>query len=245
MHVWRPATGLGPTLAASRRPVGRRLLAFFLTDLIASVAVVLMLGWLIQTSASDDYLRNAMVAQNDIYVSISRFTPHNLAMSYVDTVGSMNRNVGLGYEFGLNTMGAIHAALVAVATVIVNAVCAVPDTIIELYRETGGPAAWILLVGFAVGLGGVFIALLGTRASPGRLLLAVALSPFAISAVFVGLQGFMVAMLDMFYWFTTLAPYTVICPVICTLYWIVLPNAERGATATLAHACLRVLDPKR
>ena len=245
MHVWRPATGLGQALAASRRPVGGRLLAFFLTDLIASSAVVLMLGWLIQTSASDGYLRDAMVAQNDIYVSISRFTPRNLALSYVATVGSMNRNVVPGYESSGSAMDAIHAALVAVAIVIANALRAVPDTIIALYCETGGPAAWIVLVGFALGLGGVFIALLGTRASPGRLLLAAALSPFAISAVFVGLQGFMVAMLDMFYWFTTLAPYTVICPVICTLYWIVLPNAERGATATLAHAFLRVLDPKR
>ncbi len=206
---------------------------------------MLMLGWLIQTSASDDYLRNAMVAQNDIYVSISRFTPHNLAMSYVNTLESMNRNLVPGYDPGVGAASAIQGALVAVAVVIVNAVRAVPDTIIELYRETGGPAAWIVLAGFAFGLGGVFLALLGTRASPWRLLLAAVVSPFAISAVFVGLQGFMAAMLDMFYWFTTLAPYTVICPVICTLYWIVLPNAERGATATVAHALLRVLDPKR
>jgi hypothetical protein len=100
MHVWRPATGLGPTVAATRRPAGGRLLAFFLTDLIASVAVVLILGWLIQASASDDYLRNAMVAQNDIYVSISRFTPQNLALSYLGVLGGMNRNVVLGYDFG-------------------------------------------------------------------------------------------------------------------------------------------------
>lgn len=245
MHVWRPATGLGPPFAVTRRPVGGRLLAFFLTDLIASVAVVLMVGWLIQTSASDDYLRNAVVAQNDIYLSISRFTPHNLAMSYIGIVGGMNWNVMAGYDFGVNSTGAIYGALVAVATIIVNVVRAVPDTIIALYRETGGFGAWIVLIGFAVGLGGVFVAFLGTRASPWRLFVAAAVSPFAISAVFVGLQGFMIAMLDMFYWFTALAPYTVVCPVICTLYWVVFPNAERGATATVAHALLRVLEPKR
>jgi hypothetical protein len=232
-------------LAVTRRPAGGRLLAFFLTDLIASVAVVLMLGWLIQASASDDYLRDAMVAQNDIYVSITRFTPRNLAMSYVGIVGGMNQDVVRGYDSGADTMGAIQGALVAVAMIIVNAVRAVPGTIIELYHETSGPAAWIVLVGFGVGLGGVYLALLGTRASLWRLFLAVAVSPFAISVVFVGLQGFMIAMLDMFYWFTVLAPYTVICPAICTLYWIAFPNAERGAAATVAHALLRVLDPKK
>jgi len=245
MHVWRHATGLGPTFAATRRPAGGRLLAFFLTDLIASIAVVLMLGWLIQASASDDYIRNAVVAQNDIYVSISRFTPHNLAMSYVDMVGDMNRNVLSGSDAGVSYAEAIDGALVKVATVTVNAVRAVPATIFALYQETSGTAAWIVLFGFGVGLGGVFVALLGRGASPWRLFLAAAVSPFAISAVFVALQGFMAAMLDMFYWFTTLAPYTVVCPVICTLYWVVFPNAERGATATAAHALLRVLDPKR
>ena len=241
MHVWRPATGLGPTVAATRRPAGGRLLAFFLTDLIASVAVVLILGWLIQASASDDYLRNAMVAQNDIYVSISRFTPQNLAMSYLGVLGGMNRNVVLGYDFGARYTDAIQGALVAVATIIVNTVRAVPDTIIELYHQTSGPAAWIVLGGFGVGLGGAFAVLLRTRASPWRLLLATAVSPLAISVVFVGLQGFMVAILEMFYWFTPLAPYTVVCPVICTLYWVAFPNAERGATATAAH----VLNSKR
>jgi hypothetical protein len=222
------------------------MLVSYFTDLVASVVIVLMLGWLVQASAGDDYLRNAMVAQNEIYVSISRFTPHNLAMSYVNTVVQMNRNVGgFGYLPGEGYAVAIQDALVTVAIIILNVFRAVPDTILGLYHETGGTAAGIVLGGFGVAVGSVFLALLGRRRSPWRLLLVPLVSPFAISVVFLALQGFMVAMLDTFYWFTALAPYTVACPVICSLYWVVFPNAERGVTATVAHAVLRVLDPKR
>lgn len=245
MNGRRPATGFAPTVTVTRRPASGRLLASFLTDLVASVVIVLMLGWLVQASAGDDYLRNAMVAQNDIYVSISRFTPHNLATSYVNTVLQMNRNVGFGYQPADGYSGVVQYGLVTVAIVILNVFRAVPDTILELYHETGSPAAWIVLFGFAVGVGSVCVALLAMRGSPWRLFLAIVASPFAISAVFLALQGFMMAMLDTFYWFTSLAPYTVVCPVICTLYWVAFPNAERGATATLAHAVLRMLDPKR
>jgi hypothetical protein len=227
------------------RPASGRLLASFLTDLIASVVIVLMLGWLVQASAGDVYLRNAMVAQDDIYVSISRFTPHNLAMSYVSTVVQMNRGVGFGYQPSEGYTDVIQYGLVTVAVVILNVFRAVPDTILELHHETGGTAAWIVLGGFAVGVGSVSVALLSMRSSPWRLVLAILASPFAISLVFLALQGFMIAMMDTFYWFTSLAPYTVACPVICTLYWVAFPNAERGATATLAHAMLRVLDRKR
>jgi hypothetical protein len=115
----------------------------------------------------------------------------------------------------------------------------------DLYHETSGTAAWIVLAGFGVAVGSVFTAMLAKRPSVFRLLLATVLTPFAISAVFVGLQGFMIAMLDAFYWFTSLAPYTVACPVLCTAYWTAFPNAERGITASLAHVILRVLEPRR
>lgn len=55
----------------------------------------------------------------------------------------------------------------------------------------------------------------------------------------------MIAMLNTFYWFTSLAPFTVACPVLCTAFWMAFPNAERGITASLAHAMLRVLEPQR
>lgn len=245
MNGRRPGAGLGPTVAATRRPANARLLASYFTDLVASVVIALMLGWLVQASAGDDYVHDAMVAQNDIYISISRFTPHNLGMSYVNTLVQMNRNVAFGYLPGEGYAGAIQDALVTVATVILNVFRAIPDTILGLYYETDGQAAWIVLGGFGVAVGSVFIALLSTRQSPWRLFMAALVSPFAISVVFLALQGFMAAMLDTFYWITSLAPYAVACPVICAVYWVAFPNAERGATATVAHAVLRVLDRKR
>lgn len=245
MHSWRPATDLGPTFAVTGRPAGRRLLAFFLTDLIASVFVVLMFGWLMQASASDDYLRDAMVTQNDIYISISRFTPHNLVVSYVNTILDMNRSALSANDPGDDYAHAVHGAVVTVALFIVNGARAVPYTMLELFRESSGFAAWIVLAGFAAAVGSVFVALLSTGRSPSRLMLGIALTPFAVSAVFLTLQGFMVAMLYTFYWFTSLAPYTVACPVLCTVYWIAFPNAERGATATVAHGMLRMINRER
>jgi hypothetical protein len=60
--------------------------------------------------------------------------------------------------------------------------------------------------------------------------------------VFLVLQGFMVLLPEAFFWFTSLAPYTVACPVICTLYWIAFPNADRGATQSAARAIGAALD---
>jgi ABC-type Fe3+-siderophore transport system permease subunit len=126
-----------------------------------------------------------------------------------------------------------------------NLALAVPRTLTELYQETSGPAAWIVLIGFAMVAITLIVALLHARTSPWRLPLAVALIPLTVSLVFMALQGFMVLMIDTFYWFTTLAPYTVACPILCTAYWVIRPNADRGITASLAHAILRVLEPGR
>jgi hypothetical protein len=244
MLGWRAATESGPIAATTGRPVGRRFLTHYLTDLTTTVVLVLAVGWIIQASASDHYLRDAMVTQNDIYISISRFTPHNLATNYVNTVETMSRNLPVSYEYGRGYADIMHDALIKVATLILNVVVAVPETVTDLYRQTSGTAAWIVLAGFAVALGSVFAALVGTRTSLWRLFLATVVSPPAISVLFVAMQGFMVVMLDTFYWFTLLAPLTVACPVLCTLYWIAFPNAERGITVSAAHAVLNFLEPK-
>ncbi len=225
--------------------MGTHLLAHYTSDMIVSVLVVLTIGWFIETSASSAHLQDAVVTQNEIYVAISRFTPHNLARSYIDTVGRMNINLWYSYEIATDFAGAINRAVLMCGEIIVNVGVAVPDTLLQLYRETSGAAARIVLAGFGVALGTVFVALFSTRTSVWRLILACAISPLAISVLFLVLQGFMIAMLETFDWFTTLAPYTVACPILCTIYWIAFPTANRGATATLAHAMLRVLEPER
>jgi hypothetical protein len=247
MHGWHATTGTGTTIAIHEhgRAVGGRLLAHYVLDLLASMAAVLALGWFIEASASNAYLRDAIVTQNEIYVAICRFTPHNLALSYAHTVDEMTRGLVFGYQTGESLTDVLQQALATVTQFLLDLVLAVPRTIIDLYHETSGTAAWIVLAGFAVAVGSVFAAMLATRASVFRLLVAAALTPFAISVLFVALQGFMIAMLDTFYWFTSLAPFTVACPVLCTAYWMAFPNAERGITASVAYAILRVLEPKR
>lgn len=83
----------------------------------------------------------------------------------------------------------IRQALATVGQFLSDLLLAVPRTIIDLHHETSGPAAWIVLAGFGGAVGSVFAAMLATRTSVFRLLLATALSPFAISVLFVALQG--------------------------------------------------------
>lgn len=247
MHGWHATTGTGTTLAIREqgRPVGGRLMAHYFLDLLTSMAAVLALGWFIEASASNAYLRDAIVTQNEIYVAITRFTPHNLALSYAHTVDEMTRSLMLGSQISESFIDVIGQTFATAGQFLLYLALAVPRTNMELYHETSGTAAWIVLAGFGVAVGSVFTAMLATRASVFRLLFATALTPFAISVVFVALQGFMIAMLDTFYWFTSLAPFTVACPVLCTVYWMAFPNADRGITASLAHAILRVLEPER
>jgi hypothetical protein len=232
-------------MSAPRRPDIRRQMTHYLMDLVASVVVVLAVGWFIQSSASEFYVRDALITQNEVYVTISRFTPHNLLASYGGTVQRMAQGVAAAHDTSGNTADVVRQAVVSTAMLALDLILAVPLTLAELYQETSGWAGWIVLIGFGMVAAIVFAALACARTSPWRLLRAMALVPLAVSLVFMALQGFMVLMLDAFFWFTTLAPYTVACPVLCTLYWVVKPNADRGIAASLARAVLRLLEPGR
>ena len=232
-------------MPAPRRSNARRQMTHYLLDLAAAVVVVLAVGWFIQSSASEFYVRDALITQNEVYVTISRFTPHNLLARYGATVQRMAQGVAAAHDGSGNTADAVRQAVVSTAMLALNLILAVPLTLAELYQETSGLAGWIVLIGFGMVAAILFAALVYARTSPWRLLRAVALVPLAVSLVFMALQGFMVLMLDAFFWFTTLAPYTVACPVLCTLYWAVRPNADRGITASLAHAVMRVLESGR
>ena len=228
-----------------RRLFGGRVIAHYLTDLAVSVLLVLSLGWMFQTSVDEFALRNALMAQNELYVEISRFTPRNLFTAYAATLDQMIQNLGFGYAAADGLAAAVGQALAKICYLILDVMLAVPCTLIELYEETDGMAAWLVLAGYAMAIGSVLAWLLIRGASLWRLLLAAVLSPVAISVVFLVLQGFMAMMLDTFFWFTVLAPYTVACPVLCTFYWVVFPNAERGATATVAHVIGRAVAAPR
>lgn len=230
---------------AVRRRLGGRMLAHYLTDLAVSVFLVLALGWIVQASADDLSLRNALIAQNDIYRELSRFTPRNLFFDYLGTLDRMMRSAIFGYHQADGLGGAIRQALLTIAELLLNLLLAVPRTLMRLYQETGGTAAWIVLAGFGMAVGTIFTCLLRSRRSVARLAVAAVLTPVAMSGVFLLLQAFMLLMLDTFFWFTRLAPYTVVCPVLCTLYWVAFPRADRGATAMVARAIMRALEVPR
>ncbi len=217
----------------------------YLMDLAASVVVVLAVGWFVQASASEFYVRDALITQNEVYVAISRFTPHNLLARYGATVQHLAQGIAAAHDTSGNTVYAIRQAVLSTLALGLTLILAVPLTLSELYQETSGAAAWIVLIGFGMVAAILIAALLYARTSPWRLLRALVLVPLAVSLVFMALQGFMVLMLDGFFWFTALAPYTVACPVLCTLYWVLRPNADRGITASLAHAIMRRLEPGR
>ena len=245
MNYLRSARPNGAVLSAPRRSDVGRKMTHYLMDLVASVVVVLAVGWFIQASASEFYVRDALITQSEVYVAISRFTPHNLLASYGTTVQHMAQGIAAAHETSGSPVDAVRQAVISTAMLGLNLILAVPLTLAELYQETSGPAAWIVLIGFGMVAATLIAALVHARTSPWRLLRAMALVPLAVSLVFMALQGFMVLMLDAFFWFTTLAPYTVACPVLCTLYWVVKPNADGGITASLAHAVMRVLEPGR
>ncbi len=220
-------------------------MAQYLIDLAVSVSVVLAVGWFFQTSASDLYLRQALVTQNEVYVALSRFTPANLLTSYGMTIYHMTRSLIFGFDPADGFLGATIQAFVTIGQILLDIGLAAPGTMLDLYHQTSGLAAQIVLAGFATTIGGVFALLLASKPSLPRLLLVAALSPIAVSVVFLALQGFMVLMLDAFVWFTAFAPYAVACPVVCTLYWVIFPNADRGATVVLLRAIGRVFELSR
>jgi hypothetical protein len=183
-------------MPAPRRSCARRQMTHYLMDLAASVVVVLAIGWFIQCSASEFYVRDALITQNEVYVTISRFTPHNLLASYGATVQRMAQGVAAAHDGSGNTADAVRQAVVSTAMLALNLILAVPLTLAELYQETSGLAAWIVLIGFGMVAAILFAALVYARTSPWRLLRAMALVPLAVSLMFMALQGFMVLMLD-------------------------------------------------
>jgi len=245
MNGWHAATRHESTVASTGHPVGGRLLAQFAIDLTASVLVVLTFGWFFAGSVSNANLHAAVVTQNAIYAAISRFTPQQLVLRYISTVDHLTSNTAYSFQVASNFTGTIDHALVAVGRLMVGIALAIPQTLLELFSETSATAARTVSVAFGMALGGVFVALFINRTSLWRLLFAAAISPLAISVLFLALQGCMVAILGIFYWFTSLVLYTIACPILCTIYWLVFPNAERGATASLARAMLRLLESGR
>jgi hypothetical protein len=235
----------GPATSIAPRSFAGRMIAHYIIDLMASVCLVLAFGWFFEASASDQSLHDVLITQNDVYVAISRFTPGNLLTSYATTIDQMTRGLLFGFSPVEGFNAAVVQSFVTIGQLVLDIGLAAPATMIALYHETTGLAALIVLAGFAMAIGSVVAWLMAAKISFSRLLLASALSPIAVSVVFLALQGFMMLMLEAFFRFTSLAPYAVVCPVVCTLYWAAFPNADRGATLMLARTIGRGMHPSQ
>jgi hypothetical protein len=242
MKLWSSEPWPGAVRAGRHRPAGRRIAGYFLTDLAVSIGIVLAGGRLFEASAGDAYLREAMVTQSDLYAAIGRFTPQNLFFNYLATIDTMGQGLAHGFNPTDGITLAAGRTLATIGELAVDVAIAGPYTLAELYRQTSGTAAWAVLAGYGMAIGAMLAWLFMTRVSRWRLLMASAVSPLAASVVFLVLQGFMVLIPEAFFWFTSLAPYTVACPVICTLYWIAFPNADCSATHAVVRGIGRVLD---
>jgi hypothetical protein len=234
-EIWRYGVKTGT------RPGGCRLIAHYLTDLGVSVCLVLLLGWCFRAPAGDQHLRDALISQNDIYIAISRFTPGNLIASYNATIRHVTQYLFLGYDPTDRYRAISGQAFASVILLAVEFAWAVPRTLYRLYDETKGIASWIVMAGYGAAIATMLAWLFAVGASWWRLLLALALSPIAISVLFTMLQAFMVLMLSGFFWLTVLAPYAIACPVLCALYWIIFPNVDYGATTMVLRAFGSVL----
>jgi hypothetical protein len=231
--------------AITVRQIRGRTIAHYLIDLLVSVSLVVIAGWAVQAIAGDTYLHATLDTQSQLYRALSRFTPANLLHSYGATIQSMTQdlNPDSTADDGLTLVGGKIFA--AIGGALIGICLAAPTTLFELYRQTDGAAGWIVLSGFGITIAAVLGWLLASRVSLWRVLLAAAISPLAVSVVFLALQSAMVLLYDAFFWLAWLAPYAIACPVVCALYWVAFPGADRGATAALAHAIGRVLESPR
>lgn len=245
MNGWISEAWRGVGAAGQSRPGRRRATLHFLTDLAVSIGIVFIAGWLFFASAGDATLRDAAIAQNQVYVEIGWFTPQKLFFSYIATMGDLNRSMSYAGGISDGIAPAVGEVVTTVGRLVLDLVLAPPLTLIDLYRQTSGLAAAFVLAGFGMTVGVIITWLLLTRASPWLLVLALVLSPVAVSIVFLLMQVVTTLLLEAAFWFGMLAPYAIACPVLCALYWVAFPGADRGATHAVAHAIGLVFVPRR
>jgi hypothetical protein len=235
MNGWRTDTLSGSTASGSRHAASRRVMGHYLTDLAVSIGIVLLVGWIFQASSGESAVQQASITQNELYIALGHFTPLSVIADYTATMEDMRRTLNAGYSAGGLSV-AVAETFATIGWLLLNICLAAPRTLFELYRQTSGIAAWIVLAGFTAAISAVFGWLLAGRFTLWRVVLASAASPLVVSVVFMVLQGVMLMLMSSFYWLTVLAPYAVACPVLCTLYWVVFRHAEHGATSSVAHA---------
>jgi len=227
-----------PRLAALERAEGwGRFVPAYALDLAISLVAVLTAGrlWEIATGSA---VPNPLFYQ--LEGAVTRFTPFGLWDIYQDQL----RNAVFESAAHMGST-ALYKVLFGIR-LLFDALIAAPQTLQVIWQQTQTPGDWITLVGFGGILAVSFVVLLtGGRLTLLRLTLALVGSPFAAVGVFWIAQQTALDALDGFACYVRVAPWCLLCPVACTLYWVAFPGAEHSATVTILQALGRVRIPRR
>ncbi len=209
-----------------------RVAGAYATDLSVSLLLVITIASLLSPPGLDG---TSLDWLNDLRAAVGRFTPFGLWEVYRGEATMAIASVV--YQAGSGALPNLVLGLQALLQITLAA----PATLIVIYQQSNSIGDWITLAGFAGLLVVAFLTLLtGCRLSLMRVLLATVASPLAATGLFWMLQHTLLDMLDGLGWLASIAPWCLICPIACTLYWVMLPNAEHGATVTCMQAAGRL-----
>lgn len=217
-----------------------RFVPAYALDLAVSLVLVLAAAriWGLLAGASLDNPWTDQIQQ-----AVTRFTPLGLWGIYGD---QLRMAVA---ETASNPGSAIAYNMLFAVRLLYDVLFAAVQTVGVIWQQTETISDWLTLTGFAgiLAVSLVVLATGGGRISLGRLLLAVVVSPWAAIGLFWLAQQTALDALNGFACYANAAPWCLLCPVACTLYWVAFPGAEHSATVTgiLALESIRLPNRRR
>ena len=203
----------------------KRMTRGYAVDLGVAVILVLVLARLLLPSPPES-APPIILAQ--IAGAVGRFTPDGLWELYLDTVGASL--FGFSHDSASGPFTSVWVGLQVIGTILLAA----PDTLIAAYRFGSGAETWVTVsAGVSTAVCFVLLLLFGETPSYRRVLLAVLISPAIVSALFWLVQQILLDAFDVLAWGELALPWCLVCPVLCTLWWAVFPDARTGATMSV------------
>lgn len=210
----------------------RRIAGAYAIDLAVSLAVVLIgarLWGVVSTGVPDT------TWGIHLHAAVDRFTPAGLWDIYRDATGAAIRD--LGQQRGAGAMSNLLLGM----RLLFGLLRAAPATLAVIWQQTDTFSDWLTLIGFGTVMAGIFLVLVtGRWLSFTRLLIAAVGSPLAAIGLFWMAEQSLLNMMDGLDWFAAVAPWCLLCPIACTLYWVAFPHAEHGATGAVLRAARRL-----
>lgn len=178
---------------------------------------------------------------DQLRLAVTRFTPFGLWDIYS---GQLRAAVA---ETAANPGSSIAIGMLFALRLLYDAAYAAVQTVGQIWQQTATLSDWFTLLGFSgiLAISAVVLATGGGRLSVPRLLLAVLVSPLSAIGLFWLAQQTALDALDGFACYAAAAPWCLLCPVACTLYWVMFPGAEHSATVSALDALSRARLPGR